>query len=209
LIVSPRQNKEVRKKMSDNNQVVGNQGGSAKRGFIIIAAFLIIIILLVAVIAFLLGRNGSGSNNNVNQTSSSTENSRNVLDATRMVLDEESAANVMDEMRQEVEEGMFECNMSMTWTFADGSSKSKDAYVANSTNNKYPIYFDVELKDTGEVIYSSPVLPVGSQLTNFALDKDIDPGEYKARVVYYLIRDEQSQEVVSSAAFIIKLNVNN
>jgi hypothetical protein len=194
--------------MSDKGN--GNGQAGSRRILIIVGFFLIIIVALVGVIAFLLGRNTGGSNSNVEtETSSSTENGRKVVDSTRIVLDEDSAANVMEEMRKEVEEGMFECNMSMTWTFADGSAKSNDAYVANSTNNKYPIYFDVELKDTGELIYSSPVLPVGTQLTNFALDKDIDPGEYKARVVYYLIRDEESQEVVSSAAFIIKLNVNN
>jgi len=194
--------------MSGNNTEKSNQSGSAKRGFIVIAVFLVIVIALVAVIAFLLGRNANSGSDTGTQ-SSSTGNGREVVEPTRLVLDEDSAANVMDEMRQEVEEGMFECNMSMTWTFADGSAKSNDAYVANSTNNKYPIYFDVELKDTGEVVYSSPVLPVGTSLTNFALDKDIDPGNYKARVVYYLIKDEQSQEVVSSAAFVIKLNVNN
>jgi hypothetical protein len=194
--------------MSGNNGEKGNNSGSSRRGFIIIiAAFLVIIIALIAIIALLIGRNTNKGSDTGTQ-SSGTENGREVVGSARLVLDESSAANVMDEMRQEVEEGMFECNMSMTWTFADGSAESKDAYVANSTNNKYPIYFDVELKDTGEVIYSSPVLPVGTSLTNFALDKDIDPGNYKARVVYYLIKDEKSQEVVSSAAFIIKLNVN-
>ncbi len=194
--------------MSGNNGEKGNNSGSSRRGIIIIiAAFLVIIIALIAIIVLLLGRNTNNGSDTGNQ-SSSTENGREVVSSARLVLDESSAANVMDEMRQEVEEGMFECNMSMTWTFADGSAESRDAYVANSTNNKYPIYFDVELKDTGEVIYSSPVLPVGTSLTNFALDKDIDPGNYKARVVYYLIKDEKSQEVVSSAAFIIKLNVN-
>jgi hypothetical protein len=102
---------------------------------------------------------------------------------------------------------MFECKMSMTWTFADGSAASKDAYVANSTNNKYPIYFDVTLNDTGEKVYSSPVLPVGAELTGITLDKDLDPGTYKAKVLYSLIKDEESQEVVSSAGFVIKIIV--
>jgi uncharacterized protein (UPF0333 family) len=193
--------------MSDNGNA-NNQSGSAKRGFAIIIAFLVIIVILVGVIAFLLGRNTGGSDKE--SAESSNESSRVVMtEGSRVILDAESAANVMDEMRNEVAEGMFECNMSMTWTFADGSAKSNDAYVANSTNNKYPIYFDVILKDTDEKIYSSPVLPVGSELTNFALDKDLDPGTYKATVMYTLIRDEQSQEEVSSAGFVIKIIVNN
>jgi hypothetical protein len=194
--------------MSGNNGESSNQSGSAKRGFIIIIAFLVIIIILVAVIAFLLGRNTNSSDTGTQ--SSSTDNGRQVIsEGSRVILDAESATNVMDEMRNEVEEGMFECKMSMSWTFEDGSAPSKDAYVANSTNNKYPIYFDVILKDTGETIYSSPILPVGSEITDFALDKDLDPGTYKATVMYSLIRDEESQEVVSSAGFVIKIQVEN
>jgi hypothetical protein len=192
--------------MSDNTQEKGNQSGSAKRGFIIIAIFLVIIIALVAVIAFLLGRNTGGSD--AGTDTGNNENGREVVGSARVVLDEDSAANVMEEMREEVEEGMFECKMSMEWTFPDGSAASKDAYVANSTNNKYPIYFDVTLNDTGEKVYSSPVLPVGAELTNFSLDKDLDPGTYKATVLYSLIRDEESQEVISSAGFVIKIIVN-
>jgi hypothetical protein len=192
--------------MSDNGNG-NNQKGSAKRGFAIIIVFLVIIIALVGVIAFLLGRNTGGSDNGTD--TSNTDNGRKVAESARIVLDEDSAANVMDEMRKEVEEGMFECNMSMTWTFSEGSATSKDAYVANSTNNKYPIYFDVTLNDTGEKVYSSPILPVGAELTNFSLEKDLDPGTYKATVLYSLIRDEESQEVISSAGFVIKIVVNN
>lgn len=194
--------------MSENNGGNTSQSGSAKRGFIIIAAFLVIIIILVAVIAFLLGRNANGS---VNQgiDEGNTGNSRQVAETARIVLDEDSAANVMDEMRQEVEEGMFECNMSMTWTFEDGSAASKDAIVVNNSNNSYPLYFDVNLEDTGELIYSSPVIPVGSQLTDFVLDKDLDKGEYRAVVMYSLLENEESQVVKSQAGFVITIKVNN
>ncbi len=191
--------------MSGNNAEKGNQSGSARRGFIIIAVFLVIIVALVAVIAFLLGRNANSGSDTGTQASNDNENNRTVLQSARVVLDEDSAANVMEEMRQEVEDGMFECKMSMTWTFPEGSAASKDAYVANSTNNKYPIYFDVILD--GETIYSSPVLPVGSELKNFTLDKDLEPGTYTPTVYYYLIRDEVSQEVISSAGFVVTLNV--
>ncbi len=192
--------------MSDNGN--GNdQAGSSKRGLIIIIVFLVIIVVLVGVIAFLLGRNTGGSD--AGTDASNTENGREVAESARVVLDEDSAANVMDEMRKEVEEGMFECNMSMTWTFDDGSAASKDAIVVNSSNNSYPIYFDVNLEDTGELIYSSPVIPVGSQLTDFSLDKDLDPGEYRAVVMYSLLESEESQVVKSQAGFVITIKVKN
>lgn len=191
--------------MSDNGN--GNdQAKSAKRGYIIIIVFLVIIVALVGVIAFLLGRNTGGSDTGTD--TGNKDNGRKVAESARVVLDEDSAANVMEEMRQEVEEGMFECNMSMTWTFDDGSAQSRDAYVANSTNNKYPFYFDVVLNDTKTLVYSSPILPVGAELTNFSLDYDLDPGTYKATVMYSLLRDADSQEVISSAGFVITINID-
>jgi hypothetical protein len=189
--------------MSDNTQEKGNQTGSAKRGFAIIIVFLVIIIALVAVIAFLLGRNTGVSD------TSDNENSRELVESSRVVLDEDSAANVMDEMRKEVEEGMFACNMSMTWTFENGEAESKDAFVANNPNNTHPIYFDLYLEDTGELIYSSPIIPVGSQLTNFKLDKALPVGTYDAKCAYSLLKDEESQEVTSNVNFIITINVLN
>jgi hypothetical protein len=193
--------------MSDNSQGGGNQVGSAKRGFVIIAVFVIIIIALVAVIAFLLGRNTGGSDNS-SETSSNPSN-REVVDDSRIILDEKTAQSTIDEMRKEVKEGMFECSMSTKWTFADGNAESKDAYVANSKNNTRPFYFDVKLKDTNEVIYSSPVIPVGGKLTNFKLDKPLSAGTYKAVCMYSLLKDEESQEVTSSAGFVVTIEVLN
>ncbi len=190
--------------MSDvqgQNQSKVKEGGSS-RLIIIIGA--VIIFLLVAVIVILLLRKTPEPEQAV-----SNDESRKVAGSSRLVLDKESASNIMDEMRQEVEEGMFECNMSMTWTFADGTSESKDAIVVNSNNNSYPFYFDVTLDGTNELIYSSPVVPVGSQLTNFKLDKDLDPGEYSATVMYSLLQDEESQVVKSQAGFVIKIIVEN
>jgi hypothetical protein len=192
--------------MSDNGKG-SNQNGSAKRGFVIIIFFLVIIIALVGVIAFLLGRNTSPSDNG--SEASNESSSREVVQASRVILDKESAANVMEEMRSEVAEGMFECNMSMTWTFSDTTQPSKDAYVANSKNNTHPIFFDVVLNDTDEKVYSSPVLPVDSEITDIALDKSLDPGTYKATVMYTLLKDEESQEKISSAGFVIKIIVGN
>lgn len=139
--------------------------------------------------------------------SAGNDNTRTVAESTRVVLDADSASNIMDEMRKEVEEGMFECQMSMTWSFADGTSESNDAIVVNSSNNSYPLYFDVTLNDTNELIYSSPVVPVGSQLTQIKLDKDLDPGEYEATVMYSLLDDETSQTVKSQAGFVITIIV--
>lgn len=167
--------------------------------FILIIALVVVVVALVGVIIFLLGR---GDETNAND-------GREIAGSVRTVVDEESAANVMDQMRDEVEEGMFACKMSMKWSFENGSAESLDAYVANSENNTHPICFDVYLDDSDEIIYSSPVLPVGSELTNFKLDKELPKGEYKATVMYSLLDDVESQQEISRAGFVIQITILN
>ncbi len=192
------------KKNNEKNKANEGKGGNNK--LLILIGLIIIVLLIVIIILLLLKGKQSGSADN---GGGAQNGGREVVGSVRTVLDEETAGSVYEEMRQEVEEGMFECNMSMTWTFEDGRSESKDACVINSTNNTYPIYFDVYLKDTDELIYSSPIIPVGNQLTDFKLDTPLDAGTYKAICRYTLIRDVETQEEISSAGFVITINVQH
>lgn len=186
-----RPDSKTEEKKKDNKLVV-----------ILIALLVIIIIALVVVVGILLSKKEK-------QAVSTNSSGREVVGSVRTVFDDESAASVAEEMRQDIEEGMFECRMSMKWTFENSSSESTDAYVANSVNNTYPIYFDVYIDDSDEPIYSSPVLPVGAELTNFKLDRELPAGEYRATVMYTLVRDIESQEKISKAGFVINIKVLN
>jgi hypothetical protein len=174
-----------------------------KKLVIILAVVLVVVIIaFVAVVAYLLGRgNKQDANNNTL--------GRDINGSVRTILDEESAAGVVDEMRQQVEEGMFQCEMSMSWTFNEGSSESQDAYVANNENNTHPIYFDVYLEGSDEPIYSSPIMPVGTNLNNIKLDKELEAGDYRATVMYTLLTDLETQEEISQAGFLINIKVLN
>jgi hypothetical protein len=192
--------------MSQKPKKEDNTEKNKKLLIILVIILVVVVMALVAVVAFLLGRNGSNSQGNQTQNEGT---SRVVAESSRLVLDEESAATALDEMRKQVEEGMFECSMSTEWTFKDGKSESKDAYVANTVNNTHPFYFDVVLSGSDEVIYASPVIPVGVQLTDFKLDKPLEAGTYEAICKYYLLQDEENQEVISSANFIVIITVQN
>jgi hypothetical protein len=153
---------------------------------------------------FLLGHKGSET---PQDDAASTGPSRQVQESARIVLDEADAQNIMEQMRQEVAEGMFECQMTSEWNFPDGQSESPDAYVANSANNTHPICFDVYIDNTDELLYSSPVLPTGTSIDHIKLDKELPAGSYQASCLYRLLRDEESQEEFSSAEFVITINI--
>lgn len=125
----------------------------------------------------------------------------------RNFVDRGNVDTIMEDMTDKVAEGMFECMMTTEWTFENADSESPNAYVANVENNRYTIYFDVYEKETNELLYKSPLLPVGTEIRNIKLDKELAAGEYEAVVMYTLVDDEEQE--VSSAGFNITISINN
>lgn len=172
--------------------MVGNQKQSTskmekKGGKIIIVIGAIVIVALLVVIVFLLGRQ-SGQNKQPD-AAETVEN----VPKRNVVVNEDNVDKVAEEIikKEPVRSGMYEVTMNSEWIFADGSSVSENAYVENVANNTNDVYFDVNLADTDELIYSSPVIPLGSYLENIALDKDLDKGNYDCVLTYHLIDAEQ------------------
>lgn len=101
----------------------------------------------------------------------------------------------------------YTVSMNIDWNFEDGSSPSSNAYVENDVSNSRTVYFDLILADTSEVVYSSPYIPLGSKLTDFALDKDLDAGDYIAIVEYHLVDDDHNE--VSTVSVTVTLHILN
>lgn len=127
------------------------------------------------------------------------------------VIDESNYQQIQEKMADEVAEGYFETYMNTTWTFADGTSETKDAILGNSPNNTSPIRCEVILNDNGEAVYKTGVLPVGAVLDPFKLDVDLDAGTYEAICQVYLMREKEdgTYEDFSSAGFYVTIEVQN
>ncbi len=183
---------------------MSNQRKSARKKqrnmiIIIVIAFLVLVTALVTCIVLLLAK----QKEEPVQESQSVPRST-VLD--RGFVDESNAGDIMDEMTEKVSKGMFECKMTTAWTFDDGKSASPNAYVANVENNLYTLYFDVYEESTNELLYSSPMLPVGTELKNFKLNKELAAGEYDAVVMYTMV--DENLEEVSSVGFKVTISVS-
>lgn len=183
--------------MSNQNE---NGEKKNKNMTIIIAALIILVAALVVCIVLLLTR--QKEEQAPVQQSENTPNTS-VLD--RGIVDEDNMDTIMDEMDEKVSAGMFECKMTTAWTFDDGKSASPNAYVANVENNLYTVYFDVYEETTNELLYSSPLLPVGTEIKNFKLDKELPAGEYDAVVMYTMV--DENEEEVSSVGFKVTISV--
>jgi len=87
-------------------------------------------------------------------------------------------------------------SMNMEWVFDKWDVPSRAVSVDNYVDNTRTVYIDVFLEDENgdidfdELIYSSPYIPVGVELTNFALQKPVSAGVHPATVVYHLVDDD-------------------
>lgn len=179
-------------KQSDIQEQQG-KGDTRKSNKPLIIIFIIVIAALLGVIAWLLFFRGTEEE----------------TDDRLILINDDNKDTVMDELDDKVAKGMFECKMSMTWNFTGGGQGSSDAYVANSEHNTYAIYFDVIDNTTNETLYSSPYIVVGSEISGFLLDKKLEPGSREATVMYTLVDQDNNYEKISSAGFIVTMNVSD
>lgn len=159
-------------------------GGTAEKGgkkTVFVLCIVVIVILLALVIYLLITRNQGKDDGVVNRN---------------IVINEENVEKVLQQLEEEevIPPGYYEVTMNSTWNFASGDAPSDNAYVKNAETNTNSVYFDVEKADTGEVVYESPILPVGSHIENITLDTNLVDGTYDCILTYHLI-DEKNRDI--------------
>jgi hypothetical protein len=108
----------------------------------------------------------------------------------------ENIDEIKAQVNEPVQDGYYRTRMSVDWDFQTSQTPSHNAYVENAPQNTRTVYFDVILDDTNELVYSSPFIPVGAKLEDFALDAKLAKGDYTATVVYHLV-DDAHQEITT------------
>jgi hypothetical protein len=125
-----------------------------------------------------------------------------------LVIDESNIDAIGAEIEEKVAKGMFETHMNTTWTFPDGESASSNAVMGNAASNNYPFYFTVTLSDTGEIVYTSSLLPVGTVIKEIVLNKDLDKGVYPAVVGINMV-DENGEAVENNMGINISVIIEH
>lgn len=124
------------------------------------------------------------------------------------IVTEDNVDEVMAQAAEPVEAGYYNCEMNVEWHFEDATKPSYDAYVANSVINTHTVYFDVNLEDSDELlVYSSPYMPVGSELEDIQLTEELEAGTYPAVVTYHLVDEEKNE--LSTVAVTVTLFIEN
>lgn len=166
--------------MSDNTQEKGNKSGSMKG--LIIGLAIGLVVAIIAIVAVL--NLGKG-----NTTETEPETNK------KAVVTADNVEEVVEEMIQAEDTRdipqSYTVQQNSEWHFPDGNSNSTDAYVENVSYNETPVYFDVILDDTNEVVYSSPIIALGASVSGFKLDKPLSKGTYPCTLEYHLVDDNQ------------------
>ena len=184
-------------------QTNGENQKKKKTWLLFLFLFLVIAALAVTVVVLL------NKNNNDTITTDTTVSDEATPEKRNIVVNKENVDDLIEALSEDerVQPGNYEVVMNTTWNFEDGSTASSNAYVENVETNTNDVYFDILLADTGENIFKSPVLPLGSHLENIKLDKELKKGTYNCIIVYSLIDEEQN--VLSDLRVSLVINVKN
>ncbi len=121
---------------------------------------------------------------------------------------EENVREIGDQIQDMVDRSMFETYYSSTWRFPDGSSPASSFLMGNSAGNNYPFYFTLTIAGESEPIFTSGILPLGTQIGEVVLDRDLDAGTYRALCDIHMI-DENGEEIETNMGFEIALIIEN
>lgn len=119
--------------------------------------------------------------------------------------DEADTGKIVDSLNKKVEEGMINISMNTSPVFANGTSTGK-LMIVNETINRYPQVVEVSRNDTGEVVYKSGGIPVGSKIENAKLNVDLDKGTYDCTALFYNV-DPDTGDYLGCAGAIISITV--
>lgn len=130
-----------------------------------------------------------------------------VTDGRATWVSPDNVEEVRELLSQPIQDAYYTTSMTVDWYFDNGAAISTSAYVENDIDNTRTVYFDVNLED-GELIYSSPYLPVGERMEQIQLDKkDLAAGDYPAVCTYYLVDDDN--EVITHVSVAITIHILN
>ena len=117
-----------------------------------------------------------------------------------------SQEEIEDRLNEQLEESMINISMNTSPYFEDGCSLG-NLMIVNETINRYPQKVEILRNDTGEVIYTSGAIPVGSKIEAAALDVELEAGMYDCTALFHSLDD--SGNIIGSAGAIITITIKN
>ena len=118
-----------------------------------------------------------------------------------------SPEEIAERLNQKVEEGMINISMNTAPYFENGTVEG-NVMIVNEDINLYPQQVEFIRNDTGEQIYQSKAIPVGSKIERATLDVELPAGTYECTAMFHNL-DPESGAVIGTAGAIITITIKN
>ena len=110
-------------------------------------------------------------------------------------------------LNNKVAEGMINISANTAPIFEDGASEG-NLMLVNESINLYPQKVQIVRNDTGEQIYESGAIAVGSKIERAKLDVDLPAGTYECTAYFHNLNPETG-EIIGTAGAIINITIKN
>ena len=118
-----------------------------------------------------------------------------------------SQEEIEQRLNDKVQAGMINISCNTAPYFKDGKSEG-NVMLVNELNNLYPQKVEFYRNDTGEKIYESKAIAVGSKIERAKLDMELPAGEYEC-TAYFSNLDPDSGATLGVAGAIIHITIQN
>ena len=118
-----------------------------------------------------------------------------------------SPEEIAEKLNEKVAEGMINISMNTAPYFEDGKAEG-NVMIVNESINNYPQQVEFIRNDTGEQIFQSKAIPVGSKIERAALDVELPAGTYECTAMFHNL-DPVCGEIIGTAGAIITITVKN
>ena len=118
-----------------------------------------------------------------------------------------SPEEIAAKRNEKVAEGMINISMNTAPYFEDGASEG-NVMIVNEAINNYPQKVQIIRNDTGEQIYESGAIAVGSKIERARLDVALPAGTYECTAYFHNL-DPDTGEIIGTAGAIINITIKN
>ena len=118
-----------------------------------------------------------------------------------------SPEEIAERLNQKVEEGMINISMNTAPYFENGTAEGNLMLVNESINN-YPQKVQIVRNDTGEQIYESGAIAVGSKIERAKLDVVLPAGTYECTAYFHNL-DPETGDLIGTAGAIITITIQH
>ena len=127
--------------------------------------------------------------------------------ATEGGWDNLSPEEIAEKLNEKVAEGMINISMNTAPYFENGKAEG-NVMIVNESINNYPQQVEFIRNDTGENIYQSKAIAVGSKIERAVLDVELPSGTYECTAYFHNL-DPETGDIIDTAGAIITITIKN